>query len=56
MEESADFKPSDNPGKDRHSWRLTLWLALAALLISLGHIIYAIWRDHINDGAGILGP
>ena len=56
MEESTDLKPSDKPGKDRLSARLTPWLALAALLISLGHIIYAIWRDHINNGAGRLGP
>ena len=37
------------------SGRLTLWLALAALLISGGHITYAVWRDHINDGKGLLG-
>lgn len=34
--------------------RATTWLALAALLISVGHVAYAIWRDHFNGGEGVL--
>ena len=55
MDETSDSKSWDKRGTRRLSARLTPWLALAALLISLGHIIYAVWRDHINHGVGILG-
>ena len=55
MNETTDLKTSDKRGNERLFARLTPWLALAALLISLGHIIYAVWRDHINHGSGILG-
>ena len=44
MEESTGF----------FSGRIATWLALAAFAISLGHVVYAIWRDHINGGEGIL--
>ena len=55
MDETTDSKSWNKPGARRLSARLTPWLALAALLISLGHVIYAVWRDHINQGVGILG-
>lgn len=44
----------DKPRKSLLSARLATWLALAALLISVGHVIYAIWRDHLNGGEGLL--
>jgi hypothetical protein len=44
----------DKPRKSLLSGRLATWLALAALLISVGHVVYAIWRDHFNGGEGLL--
>jgi hypothetical protein len=44
----------DKPKKSLLPERLAIWLALAALLISVGHVIYAIWRDHLNGGEGLL--
>ena len=55
MDETTDSGSWDKRGTRRLVARLTPWLALAALLLSLGHIIYAVWRDHINHGSGILG-
>ena len=45
---------SDHPNRSIFSARTATWLALAALLISVGHVVYAIWRDHINGGEGLL--
>ena len=45
---------SDKPKRSIFSARTATWLALAALLISVGHVVYAIWRDHINGGEGLL--
>ncbi|MEK7806928.1 MAG: hypothetical protein AAB528_04250 [Chloroflexota bacterium] len=44
----------DKPRKRPLPGALATWLALAALLISVGHVIYAVWRDHFNGGEGIL--
>jgi hypothetical protein len=55
MDETTDSESWDKRGTRRLPARLTPWFALAALLISLGHIIYAVWRDHINNGVGVLG-
>jgi hypothetical protein len=44
----------DKPRKSVLSARLATWLALAALLVSVGHVVYAIWRDHLNGGEGLL--
>jgi hypothetical protein len=44
----------DTPKESPHSARLATWLALAALLVSVGHVVYAIWRDHFNGGEGLL--
>ena len=44
----------DKPKKSIITARLATWLALAALIIPVGHVIYAIWRDHLNDGEGLL--
>ena len=46
--------PSSKPKNSIFSARTATWLALAALLISVGHVVYAIWRDHINGGEGLL--
>ena len=51
----ADLENLSEGRKSLMSGRLTFWLALAALSISIGHIIYSVWRDHINDGVGLLG-
>ena len=55
MEDSTDLKASDRGGESSLSERLAPWIALAALLISVGHITFAVWRDHINDDMGLLG-
>ena len=47
-------EPSDKSKRGIYSGRAATWLALAALLISIGHIMYAIWRDHVNSGEGLL--
>ncbi len=47
-------EPSDKPKHTIFSARTATCLALAALLISVGHVVYAIWRDHINGGEGLL--
>ena len=47
-------EPSDEPNRGIYSRRATTRLALAALLISVGHVVYAIWRDHLNGGEGLL--
>jgi len=47
-------EPSVKPKHSIYSARTATWLALAALLISVGHVVYAIWRDHINGGEGLL--
>ena len=55
MGEQTDSGSGDTCGAGRFSARLAPWLGLPGLLISLGHITYPVWRDHINHGAGILG-
>lgn len=52
--ESDGLKHSDKGSKGFFSGRTATWLALAALAISVGHVVYAIWRDHINGGEGLL--
>lgn len=54
MEESNGLKGQAQGAQGLFSGRTATWLALAALAISVGHVVYAIWRDHINDGAGLL--
>jgi len=55
MEESQDLKGRTERTRGLFSGRTATLLALAALAISVGHVAYAIWRDHINGGAGLLG-
>ena len=55
MEESQGLKGQSGGARGFFSGWTATWLALAALAISVGHVVYAIWRDHINDGAGLLG-
>ena len=54
MEESTGLKRRAESTKSFFSGRTATWLALAALAISVGHVVYAIWRDHINGGEGLL--
>ena len=54
MEETTGLKGRADVTTGFFSGRTATWLALAALAISVGHVIYAIWRDHINGGEGIL--
>ena len=54
MEESTGTKGRAEGARGFFSGRTATWLALAALAISVGHVAYAIWRDHINDGEGLL--
>ena len=54
MEESTGLKVRHEGTSGFFSGRTATWLALAALAISLGHVVYAIWRDHINGGEGLL--
>ncbi len=54
MEESTGVKGRADGAKGFFSGRTATWLALAALAISVGHVVYAIWRDHINGGEGLL--
>jgi hypothetical protein len=54
VKESDGSKHSEEVSKGFFSGRTATWLALAALAISVGHVVYAIWRDHINGGEGLL--
>ncbi len=58
MEETTGSRgrsePSSKTKRSIVSARTATWLALAALLISVGHVVYAIWRDHINGGEDLL--
>ena len=54
MEESIGLKSRAQSTTGFFSGRTATWLALAALAISVGHVVYAIWRDHINGGEGLL--
>ena len=54
MEESTGLKQRAEGARGFFSGRTATWLALAALAISVGHVVYAIWRDHINGGEGLL--
>ena len=54
MEESTGLKGRAEGTRGFFSGRTATWLALAALAISVGHVVYAIWRDHINGGEGLL--
>ncbi|MDE0719811.1 MAG: hypothetical protein OSB75_04545 [Dehalococcoidia bacterium] len=42
----ANLPPNDG---DRKLQRRTLYLACAALAISVGHVVYAFLRDHVFD-------
>ena len=53
-EDTPALECPDKPRKSLLRGPLATWLALAALLISVGHVIYAIWRDHLNGGSGLL--
>ena len=44
----------DGSGKSRLSGQTATRIAVAALLIAVGHVVYAIWRDHFNGGEGLL--
>ena len=48
----SDSREEDR--KSRLSGRTATWIAVAALLIAVGHVVYAIWRDHLNGGEGLL--
>ena len=52
--ESTGINCQDKGARVFFSGRTATWLALAALAISVGHVVYAIWRDHINNGEGLL--
>ena len=54
MEESTILKGQAEVTTSFFSGRTATWLALAALAISVGHVVYAIWRDHFNGGEGLL--
>ena len=54
MEESAGLKGRAEDTRGFFSGRTATWVALTALAISVGHVVYAIWRDHINGGEGLL--
>ena len=54
MEESTSLKGRAEGKTGFFSGRTATWVALAALAISMGHVVYAIWRDHINGGEGLL--
>lgn len=54
MEESTGLKGKSGGARGLFSGRAATWLALAALAISVGHVVYAVWRDHINNGEGLL--
>ena len=54
MEELAGLKGRAEDTRSFFSGRTATWLALAALAISVGHVAYAFWRDHINGGEGLL--
>ena len=41
---------------DRRRWRVrTRYVAFLALAIAIGHVIYAILRDHVFHASPILG-
>jgi len=47
----ADLPP-DERSDDNGGWLLqmrTLYIAIAALAISVGHVVYAFLRDHVFD-------
>ncbi len=47
----SDPSNGDKPGR----WRIrTRYVAYAALAIAIGHVIYAILRDHVFHGSPIL--
>ena len=48
------FTGPDGPGKGHSPGRFISFVAIAALLVSAGHVVYAIWRDHLNGGEGLL--
>ena len=54
MEESTGLQVRAEGTRGFFSGKTATWLALAALAISVGHVVYAIWRDHINGGEGLL--
>lgn len=54
MEEPTALKGRAKSTRSFFSGRTATWLALAALAVSVGHVVYAIWRDHINGGEGLL--
>lgn len=43
-------------GESRGRWRIrTRYVAFLALAIAIGHVIYAILRDHVFHASPILG-
>jgi len=47
----ADLPPEERSDhkRDRRLRMLTLYVAVAALAISVGHVVYAFLRDHVFD-------
>jgi hypothetical protein len=47
----ADLPPDERSGLEQNRRRqmLTLYIAVAALAISIGHVVYAFLRDHVFD-------
>jgi len=46
-----DERPDERPDgkRDRRLQMRTLYVAIAALAISVGHVVYAFLRDHVFD-------
>ena len=44
----AGLPPEEEPNHKRLQIR-TLYIAIAALAISVGHVVYAFFRDHVFD-------
>ena len=47
-------EPPQNTGKTTHKRIKTRRIAILALAIAIGHVVYAILRDHVFNGSPIL--
>ena len=54
MDKTIGSDSRDEGRKSRLSGQTATYIAVAALLIAVGHVFYAIWRDHFNGGEGLL--
>ncbi len=47
----ADLPPDERSGHEanRRFQMRTLYIAIAALAIAVGHVVYAFFRDHVFD-------